>query len=80
MEINSIEGKKVIMASFVNLLLKINFRLISFLEGFMTVGDWGLSVMKYSVSSFSADILTPPDFKATVSFSASGTISVMWHT
>ena len=77
MEINSIEGKKVIMASFVNLLLKINFRLISFLEGFIRVGDWGLSVMKYSVSSFAADILAPPDFKATLSFSASGTISVI---
>ena len=77
MAINNIEGKKVIIASFVKRLLKINFRLISFLELSTRVGDSGWSVMKYSVSSLSADIFAVPELKETLSFSASLTTSVM---
>ena len=57
------EGKKVIIASLVNLLLKISFRLISFFELSIRVGDSGSSVMKYSVSSFSAHIFAVPELK-----------------
>ena len=63
MEINKIEGKKVIIASLVNRLLKISFRLISFFELSIRVGDSGWSVMKYSVSSLSADIFAIPELK-----------------
>ena len=77
MEINNIEGKKVIIASFVKRLLKISFRLTSFFELWISVGDSGWSVMKYSVSSFSADIFALPQLKVTLSFSASLTTSVM---
>ena len=41
MEINNIEGKKVIIASFVKRLLKISFKLISFFELSISVGDSG---------------------------------------
>lgn len=77
MEINNIEGKKVIIASFVKRLLKISFRLTSLFELWISVGDSGWSVMKYSVSSFSADIFALPQLKVTLSFSASLTTSVM---
>ena len=63
MEINKTEGKKVIIASLVNRLLKISFRLISFFELSIRVGDSGWSVMKYSVSCFSADIFAVPELK-----------------
>ena len=77
MEINNIEGKKVIIASFVKRLLKISFRLTSLFELWISVGDSGWLVMKYSVSSFSADIFALPQLKVTLSFSASLTTSVM---
>ena len=63
MEINKMEGKKVIIASLVNRLLKISFRLISFFELSIRVGDSGWSVMKYSLSSFSAHIFAVPELK-----------------
>ena len=66
MEMNKIEGKKVIIASFVSRLLKIMLRVTSCMCFCERVGDSGSFVIKYSVSSFTVSNFASPNVRFTL--------------
>ena len=74
------EGKKVMRDSWVSRLLKMIFISTSPSSPWTIVGDFGWSVMKYSVSSFSVDIRASPSSSLTLSWSVSSTARMMKQT